>query len=528
GAYWLPSVVHRYQRVMRVLLGAGGIYIGLVLCDQESDASRYVGLLLLAGTLLAVVTMDLFASNAYQKKAVLSLTLTLTLVVNSNTGFRSGVGNYTESCVDAGEVQSLLTEIPAAAVSSLEDDSFYRVEQSARRSNQAMGAGYYGTTSYFSVIPSGLTETYLDFNLNTAAQSFDLRGFDARASLEALACVKYYCTEDANERYPYGFTLVSEQDGTLIYENQYALSLGYTYTSYMTESVYNALNFAEKQQAVLQNAVVSDETAQALDEAGLEEGESDLTVQEVDCQVKNTHGLTLDEESKTITVEEENASITFTFDGAADCETYLYLEGINYASDESGGLCEVKVKANGTTTIARLHGKRQTYYFETSGFSFNLGYSEDGTTECTLSFSEPGEFTYENFRVFCLPMEDYVEDVTALGQEMMENIVEDGDSVTGTISASSTRLLTFSIPYTKGWTLWVDGEETELLQVDKLYMGAVVEAGDHEIVLKYSMPWLKIGMAASGTALAAIAVRGMWVLLRRKSGPARAKQKEKN
>ncbi|MCD8191134.1 MAG: YfhO family protein [Clostridiales bacterium] len=530
-AYLLPEFLHLEAREKRGLLVAGGIYIGLVLCGQEPDAARYVGLLLLAATLLAVLTMDLFASNTYQKKTLLSLTLILTLAVNSNAAFRSGVGDYTDSCVEAGEVQSSLTDTAAAAAAALEDDSFYRVEQSARRSNQAMAVGYYGTTSYYSVIPSGLTETYLEFNLNTAAQSFDLRGFDARASLEALACVKYYCVEaeDEGERVPYGFSLAEESDGVLIYENQYALSLGYTYTSYMTESEYSTLNFAEKQQAVLQNAVVSDETAQLLDEAGLTEGETDLTVQEVDCQVAETHGLTLDEETKTITVTEENASITFTFDGAAGCETYLYLEGINYASDKTSDLCELKVRANGTTTTTRLHGKRQTYYFETSGFSFNLGYSQEGTAECTLIFTEAGEFTYEDFRVFCLPMEDYVEDVTALRQEMLENVEEDGDSVTGSISASSTRLLTFSIPYTRGWTLWVDGEETELFQVDKLYMGAVIEAGDHEIVLKYAMPWLNVGMAASGAALAAIAVRGVCVLLlRRRGGAARAKRKEKN
>ncbi len=529
-AYLLPEFLHLEAREKRGLLVTGGIYVGLVLCNREPSITRYVGLLLLAATLLAVLTMDLFASNAYQKKTVLSLILTLTLAVNSNAAFRSGVGDYTDSCVEAGEVQSRLADTAAAATVSLEDDSFYRVEQSGRRSNQAMAAGYYGTTSYFSVIPSGMTETYLDFNLNTAAQSFDLRGFDARASLEALACVKYYCveSEDEGERVPYGFSLAEEADGSLIYENQYALSLGYTYTSYMTESAYNALNFAEKQQAVLQNAVVSDETAQALDEAGLTAGETVLTTREVDCQVKETHGLTLDEENKTITVEQENASITFTFDGMADCETYLYLEGINYASEKASELCELKVQANGTTTTTRLHGKRQTYYFETSGFSFNLGYSEDGTTECTLTFPEAGAFVYEDFRVYCLPMSDYVEDVTALSEVMLENVVENGDSVTGTVSASDTRLLTFSIPYTRGWTLWVDGEETELFRVDKLYMGAVIEAGDHEIVLKYSMPWLNIGIIASGAALAAIVVRGVCVLLRRKSGPARAKQKEKN
>ncbi len=528
-AYMLPEFLHLEPREKRGLLVTGGLYIGMVLCGQHPNAARYVGLLVLAATLLVVVTMELFAANAYQKKVLLSLTLTVTLVVNCNAAFRAEVGDYTYECVEAGTVQSKLADNATAGLSTLEDDSFYRVEQADARANESMAAGYYGTCSYFSVLPASLTEGFLGFNLNTASKMFDLRGFDTRASLEALACVKYYCTEDAEERVPYGFTLVSETETGLIYENQYALSLGYTYTSYMSESEYDALNFAEKQQAVLQNAVVSDETAQLLDEAGLTEGEADLTVQEIDCQVQETKGLTLDEEKKTITVNKENATITFTFDGVADCETYLYLEGIGYANDASGANCQLGIKANGATTNVRLRGKHQDYYYETSGFSVNLGYSEDGTTECTLTFTETGKFVYEDFRVFCLPMEDYVEDVTALSEVMLENVEESGDLITGTVSASDTRLLTFSIPYTRGWTLWVDGQETELFQVDAFYMGAVVEAGDHDIVLKYTMPWLNVGMIASGAALAAIALRGVCVVcLRRKRDASRTKRKEKD
>lgn len=504
--YTLPEFLHLSRREKQALLIVGAGYIGLVLCGTM-QVTRYAGLLTLAVTLLAVLSMEAAAANNHQKKVLLSVTMTLALVVNLGATFRTEEGNYAGQCLPAGEVQNTLEDSPVSVADTIEDDSFYRVEQPARRSNQAIAMGYYGTTSYFSVIPAGLTEFYLDFNLNTAQQSFDLRGFDSRAGLEALGSVKYYLTK--TERVPYGFQQVDEQGGYRVYENQYALPLGYTYTSYMTETDYNQLNFAEKQQAILQNAVVSDDAALE----ALEQAAPRLTVQELDWEITDTDGVTLDQENRTIRAEKEGASITFSFDGIPDSETYLYLEGIGYANPNSSALSRVRVDANDVQTETRIHGKKQTYYFDTTGFSFNLGYQEEGTSECTVSFDTATTYSYEAFRIFCLPIEDYVNDVTALGEEVMENIVEDGDTITGTISASSTRLLTFSIPYSKGWSLYVDGEKTPLIQVDKLFMGAVIQPGDHELELHYTTPWLNYGLIASGAAAGAILLRVIYVLL---------------
>ena len=46
-----------------------------------------------------------------------------------------------------------------------------------------------------------------------------------------------------------------------IYENQYALPAGYTYTSYQTRSDYEKLSPLERQQAILQGVVVEDADA---------------------------------------------------------------------------------------------------------------------------------------------------------------------------------------------------------------------------------------------------------------------------
>ena len=61
-------------------------------------------------------------------------------------------------------------------------------------------------------------------------------------------------------------------------------------------------------------------------------------------------------------------------------------------------------------------------------------------------------------------------------------------------------LVCLSIPYSKGWRAYIDGEKVELLNCDIQYMALEVKAGEHDIELRYTTPLLKVGalMTLSG------------------------------
>jgi hypothetical protein len=54
-----------------------------------------------------------------------------------------------------------------------------------------------------------------------------------------------------------------------------------------------------------------------------------------------------------------------------------------------------------------------------------------------------------------------------------------------------------------GWTLTVDGAEADVVEVDGIFLGAVVPAGDHEIVFTYRSPWLTASIVLSLLAIGA-------------------------
>lgn len=83
----------------------------------------------------------------------------------------------------------------------------------------------------------------------------------------------------------------------------------------------------------------------------------------------------------------------------------------------------------------------------------------------------------------------------------------------GTFTSEVGQNLLFTIPYDDGWTLTVDGKETELKKVLDVFMAADVEPGEHVYEMKFMPSGLKIGALAAGASLLLIII---YVLLDRR------------
>ena len=77
------------------------------------------------------------------------------------------------------------------------------------------------------------------------------------------------------------------------------------------------------------------------------------------------------------------------------------------------------------------------------------------------------------------------------------NAPEKDSLITGSIHAETDGYALFMIPYENGWSLTVDGEETELVRGDIGFLACKVTSGDHDIVLKFTAPGLYVGAAGS-------------------------------
>ncbi len=78
-------------------------------------------------------------------------------------------------------------------------------------------------------------------------------------------------------------------------------------------------------------------------------------------------------------------------------------------------------------------------------------------------------------------------------------IVEEFDDgyVYGTVNMPEGETLFTSIPYDQGWTVLVDGKESEYYAIGKAFIGVDMEPGEHTIEMKYVPRGLKIGILIS-------------------------------
>lgn len=107
-------------------------------------------------------------------------------------------------------------------------------------------------------------------------------------------------------------------------------------------------------------------------------------------------------------------------------------------------------------------------------------------------------------------IEDTDVKTTAIVNDEFRNVIGDFNpsSVSGTIkldsykpnelvysfNSSKDELVVFSEIWTnKGWTLWIDGNESPLIRADYILRAAVIPAGNHEIMMRYEPKIWKVG-----------------------------------
>ena len=130
----------------------------------------------------------------------------------------------------------------------------------------------------------------------------------------------------------------------------------------------------------------------------------------------------------------------------------------------------------------------------------------------TYLYDRNGYSVYENpewkSRVFWLQentVTDCVEDFKSVTDCIVQTDIQIKENLSNKIVltvnqpvSDANRKLLFSIVWDKGWKAYLDGKETEIGLAYQSLMYLDVPSGEHEVVLEYEAPYLKIGMEISG------------------------------
>ncbi len=486
----------------RVVIGCG-VYalLCVVLGGKNGEIQTVIMVLLLGATLVVLVVLR---DNKWKEYVIYGLIM-VNLALNGNLIYADwGVG-LTEEYIDAGKVAKTYTNkaISKATEKAEELDRIDDMTDKGENPNRSVvnyNGRYSGTSVYYSVINARYAEYMLSLEMAPDLMyPHRILGYDGRTIMENLANVKYVVS-DNESIVPYGF----EKCDKNLYVNKQQTSIGYTYDQYVLEKEYKKGNVFERQNTLLQAAVLEEdsELADKVMESGqVAKGEVSGDWNALPFEMKEVKKFEWNGETVKV---KQRGRFTIDIQREPGYEYYLRLSDLEIEESEENTLW-------GNVRIGKLLKK---FVVSDTSYDFHIGrqdylislgsVSQTQTEKLLFRLNGPATYRLGDIELVAVPMTSLSERMTSLTEESLQNVEVSGNTLSGTLTLSKDKILCIAVPYKEGYVLTVDGKAVEIGEVNNIYMGAQITAGKHEIRLTYDTPGLYLGAVLSVFGIAYI------------------------
>ncbi|MDD4371333.1 MAG: YfhO family protein [Anaerostipes sp.] len=482
------------KQLLRIL-GIIVFYIGIIIFGEfyntmfSNPGAFVAGGLLFLFYLLFVVFQ--WKGIHYKNHMVRILVMALVIAgvgIHGYYRFSPGQGNYVSDFITRGKAVSTLKSQSCKMLKDVKDNGLYRVHgESQSYKNYGILNELNTISGYYSILDGNVAESLKSYQTLGMQYSDKFKGLDGRTGLLSLASVKYMSVDTGDKSaIPDGFTKVEEKDGVALYRNPYALPFGYTYSKYIREKQYEALNGVGREQSMLQYGVVEDNIS-SLSQGSVSEG---VNVE------------TLIFSQKHIRTQKSKMISKVHIPKHKGQTAYLYFHNLKFTHIKAGKKMEwlegsgatkgIVVTQNGVSRNIYIQGEDSPYYFGRDDYMIPV---EEGNV--TLEYLSKGDYNIDDLRIVMTDSKKTKEYLAARKMNSLKNIKYKDNHFSGNITVNKPKLLCITIPYGKGWSAKVDGKETKILKTNGMYMGVVLEKGNHKIQLHYETPGIRIGFIIS-------------------------------
>ncbi|WP_242223961.1 YfhO family protein [Bacillus cereus group sp. BfR-BA-01380] len=120
-----------------------------------------------------------------------------------------------------------------------------------------------------------------------------------------------------------------------------------------------------------------------------------------------------------------------------------------------------------------------------------------GITTMKIKVEKEDFFSLKGLNFYGLDIDQFNKAVKELQKSTMKVTENTGATIKGNIALKNESTFVFPIPYDAGWTVTIDGKERPTTAIVDGLLGVKAEAGNHEVVLTYHSPGLKLGIIIS-------------------------------
>ena len=322
-----------------------------------------------------------------------------------------------------------------------DDSLFYRTEKYDRRTkNDAAWNGYYGASTFSSTASAGLSDYYgaLGFEKSTNAYAY----YGHTPLTESLFSIKYvisnYLRDDTDTAKHF-----TGADGYFLYKNLYTLPLGFMIPSTLEDNW-------------------------------------DLT-QSNPFEVQNSFCINVT----------DKPDLLFTRLMVDTSNQVSFSETTNLFVYVMTSVEKIKVTitaADGTVTNKTISSMKHKHILD-------LGTFEPGSR--VMIESGDDDVSSIQFYAYSYDNDVFLDTFHTLNEHGLELTYFSDTKLKGTITAAKDGTMYTSIPYEKGWTVYVDGKQADTHAFENALLAVDLTAGEHKIVFKYSPAGFKLGTAIS-------------------------------
>ena len=373
------------------------------------------------------------------------------------------------------------------------DDSFYRLELSEL--NTRMDAclyGYRGMSTFSSM-------AYEDYS----GQQYSLGMFGNRINsytyytqtpvYNMFYSLKYIMkTEEslAPSADFYEKRFVTSDKKCEVYENKYFLPVAFTVDSALNEYEIEEGNPFEQQSALIENTC-------KIKDIYIPVKYTDFNATDVDCEEVDGNGTYYFTKEDS----ESNGSIDITVQAVNDSNLYIYL-----TSPEA-------------KNVNYYWGDEKTHYqnIETP-YILDLGKHKKGeeikiSIDCAELESDSSYFDIYAYNI------DYDKLVSAhefldAGKINVESFSDTG--IKGTVNAGYNGYLYTSIPYDKGWSVYIDGVKQKTVMLNGTQLACEITKGEHKVEFKFMPQGLLYGAAGTAAGWTGIILYALYKSIKKK------------
>ena len=310
---------------------------------------------------------------------------------------------------------------------------------------------------------------------------------------DILLGVKYNVVSSKKKILPELNYIIKEYNEYSLIGNKLCMPLGVMYEDYINYEQMQDLSYEQRQYNLL-NAIVSDQS-----------NSQTLIYPKEEVNIKtiysNDHSITFEEKDDTYVLDilEKNATICFELDNVQNnnLEISFKLDSQNYDYN----ICNILVyDGYAWKQIDSLNDKEMYECFSDDSKNQYLNIYDTNVCVFALQFVNGlDRVKIKDVKVSQYDRNIVINDVKALIDERIQqgyfNINEFSDTkISGEVDCKRQGTLLLSIPYNKGWKAYTDGIEVSISKVDYGLMSIPMEEGKHDLVLRYELPGLKLGI----------------------------------